>query len=84
MVEILEKLSDIVKDQYIGFKYRLEENLGIGDDGKALRLYQRTRESKNYGICSSMGKSGNRKIKALPMEADSVLNEKKVSAEASL
>ena len=74
--------DDIVKDHYLGFKYRLEENLGIGDIGnaKALRLYQRTRESiKTMESVPPWVSQVIEKIKALPTEADSVLNEEKES-----
>lgn len=66
----------IVNDHYLGFKYRLEENLGIGDVGKAkaLRLYQRTKEAiKTKEAVPDWVEQVIEKLKDLPMEAESVL-----------
>ena len=70
--------DDTVTDNYLGFKQRLEENLGIGavGDAKALRLYQRTKE-----VIVSPAQVPDwvlqviEKIKSLPMEAKSILKE---------
>ena len=65
-----------VTDNYLGFKYRLEENLGINNIGnaKALRLYQRTKEAiKTADEVPSWIHQVIKKIKDLPMEANSVL-----------
>ena len=69
--------DDTVNDLYLGFKYRLEENLGLSEVGnniKALRLYQRTRE---VITCSEevprWVQEVIEKIKALPTEAESIL-----------
>ena len=70
--------DDTVTDNYLGFKYRLEENLGIGEVGeaKALRLYQRTKEViKRSDQVPVWIHQVIEKIKALPMEAESILLE---------
>lgn len=71
-----------VTDYYLGFKYRLEENLGIGDIGKAkaLRLYQRTKEaiSRSEDVPTWVNEVIE-KIKELPMESDSVLKEETIA-----
>ena len=70
--------DDTVTDNYLGFKYRLEENLGIGEVGeaKALRLYQRTKEViKRSDQVPVWVHQVIEKIKALPMEAESILLE---------
>ena len=70
--------DDSVQECFLGFKYRLEENLGIGDVGnaKALRLYQRTRDAiKTAEAVPDWVHVVIEKIKALPMEAASVLME---------
>lgn len=65
-----------VTDNYLGFKYRIEENLGITGIGKekALRLYQRTRDAiKTADAVPQWVSEVIEKIKSLPMEANSVL-----------
>lgn len=65
-----------VHENYLGFEYRLEENLSIGDVGKAkaLRLYIRTKD-----VITSADKvpvwvsEVIEKLKLLPNEAESVL-----------
>ena len=67
-----------VTDNYLGFKYRLEENLGLGDVGnaKALRLYQRTKERiKTADDVPEWVRQVIDRIRALPMEARSILLE---------
>ena len=70
--------DDTVTDKYLGFKYRLEENLNIGEVGgaKALRLYQRTKEAiKTPEQVPPWVGEVIEKIKSLPMEAESILLE---------
>lgn len=73
--------NNTVTDDYLGFKYRLEENLGIGDVGnaKALRLYQRTRDAiKTSDAVPNWVGQVIEKIKTLPSEAESVLKQEDV------
>lgn len=68
--------DDTVTENYLGFKYRLEENLGIGDVGKAkaLRLYQRTRAAiTDSSQAPEWVSQVIERIKALPAEATSIL-----------
>lgn len=69
--------DNMVTARYLGFKYRLEENLGIGDVGsdvKALKLYQRVKNSiRTANDVPSWVSEVIEKIKLLPLEADSVL-----------
>ena len=70
--------DDTVTEKYLGFKYRLEENLNIGEVGgaKALRLYQRTKEAiKTLEQVPPWVGEVIEKIKSLPMEAESILLE---------
>lgn len=66
-----------VHDKYLGFEFRLEENLGIGDVGdsvKALQLYKRVKNS--ITTSSQVPKWVSElidKIKTLPVEVNSVL-----------
>lgn len=68
--------DNVVHNQYLGFEYRLEENLGIGEVGeaKALRLFQRTKEkiTEKESIPSWVEEMIGA-IQKLPNEADSVL-----------
>ena len=73
--------NNTVTDDYLGFNYRLEENLGIGDVGnaKALRLYQRTRDAiKTSDAVPNWVGQVIEKIKTLPSEAESVLKQEDV------
>lgn len=69
--------DDSATDRYLGFKYRLEENLGIGEVGngvKALKLYQRTKEViKTVEQVPTWVTQIVEKVKALPVEAESIL-----------
>ena len=68
--------DDTVTENYLGFKFRLEENLGIGDAGKAkaLRLYQRTRAAiTDSSQVPEWVMQVIERIKALPAEATSIL-----------
>ena len=68
--------DDSVTDNYLGFKYRLEENLGIINAGnaKALKLYQRTKDAiKTADDVPAWVSLVIEKVKALPMEAESIL-----------
>lgn len=70
--------DNTVTDNYLGFKYRLEENLNIGGVGeaKALRLYQRTKEMiKTPEQVPDWVGEVIEKIRSLPMKAESVLLE---------
>ena len=70
--------DDNVHDRFLGFKYRLEENLGIGDVGnaKALKLYKRVRSSiKTKEQVPEWVKKVIDKIDSLPSEAPSILKE---------
>ena len=70
--------DDNVYDRFLGFKYRLEENLGIGDVGnaKALKLYKRVRSSiKTKEQVPEWVKKVIDKIDSLPSEAPSILKE---------
>lgn len=67
-----------VHDRFIGFKYRLEENLGIGDVGnaKALKLYRRVRDTiKSREQVPDWVSEIITKIDSLPSEACSILKE---------
>lgn len=69
----------IVHESYLGFEYRLEENLSIGDVGKAkaLRLYIRTKkEIDNPEKVPSWVSQVIEKLELLPNEAESVLKKK--------
>lgn len=68
--------DDIVHDQYLGFKFRLEENLNIGDASgdKALLLFRRVREKiKDANDVPHWVVEVIEKIKNLPNENSSVL-----------
>lgn len=70
--------DDNVHDGFLGFKYRLEENLGIGDVGnaKALKLYKRVRSSIiTMEQVPEWVKKVIDKIDSLPSEAPSILKE---------
>ena len=70
--------DDNVHDRFLGFKYRLEENLGIGDVGndKALKLYKRVRSSIiTKEQVPEWVKKVIDKIDSLPSEAPSILKE---------
>ena len=71
--------DDSVNDNFLGFAYRLEENLGIGDVGsaKALNLYRRVRDTitKVEHIPTWVGILIE-KIKNLPFEASSILQKR--------
>lgn len=65
-----------VHDNFLGFKYRLEENLEIGDVGnaKALKLYKRVRASiTSTNQVPKWVSEVIDKIDALPSEANSIL-----------
>ena len=66
----------IVHDRYLGFEKRLEENLYIGDVGKAkaLRLYIRTKEAINsQEQVPAWVTNVIEKLNKLPNEAESIL-----------
>ena len=66
----------IVHDRYLGFEKRLEENLYIGDVGKAkaLRLYTRTKEAINSSEqVPAWVTNVIKKLNELPNEAESIL-----------
>ena len=68
--------DNVVHEQYLGFEYRLEENLGIGDVGnvKALRLFQRTKENvTERGNVPGWVEEVINAVQNLPNEATSVL-----------
>ncbi|WP_461487599.1 ATP-dependent nuclease [Phascolarctobacterium succinatutens] len=65
-----------VHEKYLGFEYRLEENLQIGDVGKAkaLRLYVRTKKAiSSPGNVPVWVSEVIKKLELLPNEAESVL-----------
>lgn len=65
-----------VHENYLGFEYRLEENLSIGDVGKAkaLKLYIRTKEAiTSADKVPAWVSEVIEKLKLLPNEAESVL-----------
>lgn len=67
-----------VHDSFLGFKYRLEENLGIGDVGKdkALKLFKRVRNTiKSNDQVPDWVSEIITKIDSLPSEASSILKE---------
>lgn len=68
--------DNVVHEQYLGFEYRLEENLGIGDVGnvKALRLFQRTKANvTERGNVPGWVEEVINAVQNLPNEATSVL-----------
>lgn len=70
----------VVHENYLGFEYRLEENLGIGDVGnvKALKLYKRTKEIiKTSEQVPAWVTLLTESIEKLPEEVHSVLVEKR-------
>ena len=71
--------DDTVTAYYLGFKYRLEENLGIDNVGKnvkGLKLYQRTKEViRTADDIPNWVSKVIEQIRLLPIEANSVLRE---------
>ena len=68
--------DNIVHDAYLGFKYRLEENLNIEgiDNAKALKLYKKVREQiKSAEAVPNWVSDVIDKVEKLPMEAKSIL-----------
>ena len=75
--ESLEFPDNIVHDNYLGFKYRLEENLNIkevGDNAKSIKLYKRVKETivKKEQVPKWVS-DVIEKLKALPTESPSIL-----------
>ena len=77
----------IVHENYLGFEYRLEEKLSIGDVGKAkaLRLYIRTKEEidKPEKVPTWVSQVIE-KLECLPNEARSVLKKEETEYEFDL
>ncbi len=80
ILELFNESSDFPDDNvhegYLGFKYRLEENLNIGEVGnaKALALYRRVKDKiTNWAEVPDWVSDVINKIKQLPNEASSVL-----------
>lgn len=77
MFHVFDDFPDnTVNESFLGFKYRLEENLGIGNVGdiKAIKLYRRVKETivESSDVPDWVGEVI-QMIKKLPAEAKSIL-----------